>query len=143
MQAVFSRSFSPVTLMESIDWHEIADYLFHLLKGGRPLMHRSVVVFRVMFNLSRCLAGKPIVNVLWVQLEELLLRKECVLWVPRKFMSMCVCNQVAEGTFIVIVSQHATSKHYPWPANPKSTLCNNRGWASRELCHSNFVLLRC
>ena len=38
MQAVFSRSYSPVTLMESIVWHKIADYLFHLLKGGRPLM---------------------------------------------------------------------------------------------------------
>ena len=94
MQAVFSRSFSPVTLMESIVWHKISDYLFHLLKGGRPLMHRSVVIFHVMFNLFGCRAGKPIVNVLWVQLEELLLRKECVLWVPRKFMSMYVCNQV-------------------------------------------------
>ena len=69
-------------------------------------MRRSVVIFRVMFDFSECLAGKPIMNVLWVQLEELRLRKQCIFWVPGKFPPMRVGHQVAERAFIVVMPRH-------------------------------------
>ena len=66
-------------------------------------MHRSVAILQGESRLHECLVGNQVVNVLWVQLEELCLRKQCVFWAPGKLGPMCVGHQLAERAFVVVV----------------------------------------